>query len=232
MLRGGSDLQTARERRPSRNEWRSLGRAKWSKPPPVVDFAVQSDRLGMGSMATTANFQVLRGEVIAKSDAGTWKKALLEWDVTSLEEHPSNDGVCVCGQTGLLWMYTIANELNGAELFPIGSSCVNHFGRTDLNRRVDVLHKLALVQSTVNAGKRVEMTTEFFSRAALKFLFEEGAFTPDSYNHGDGANDYEFLLKMFGKRDKSTINPKQQYKLRKLVEDKIVPFVLADPRVI
>lgn len=183
-------------------------------------------------MGTTANFQVLRGAVIAASDAGTWKKALLEWEVASLEEHPTSDGECVCGQTGLLWMYTITNEVNGAELYPIGSSCVNHFGRTDLNRRVDVLHKLAFVQATANAGKPVEMTTEFFSRAALKFLFEEGAFTPDSFNHGDGANDYEFLLKMFGKRDKTTITSKQRYKLRKLVEDKIIPFVLADPRVI
>lgn len=186
----------------------------------------------MANMGITANFQVLRSAVIAASDADKWKKALLEWDVTSLEEHPSSDGVCVCGQTGLLWMYTITNEVNGAELYPIGSSCVNHFGRTDLNRRVDVLHKLALVQATANAGKRVEMTTEYFSRAALKFLFEEGAFTPDSYNGHDGENDLEFLLKMFGKRDKSTINSKQSYKLRKLVENKIIPFVLADPRVV
>lgn len=185
----------------------------------------------MGTMGTTANFQALRSAVIAASDADKWKKALLEWDVTSLEEHPTSDGVCVCGQTGLLWMYTITNDANGAELFPIGSSCVNHFGRTDLNRRVDVFHKLALVQATANAGKPVEMTTEFFSRAALKFLFEEGAFTPDSYNYGDGVNDYEFLLKMFGKRDKSTITSRQGYKIRKLVTGKIIPFVLADPRV-
>ncbi|MFF1540672.1 hypothetical protein ACFVWL_11380 [Microbacterium sp. NPDC058269] len=183
-------------------------------------------------MGTTANFQVLRSAVIAASDADTWKKALLEWDVTSVEEHPTSDGVCVCGQIGLLWMYTITNEVNGAELYPIGSSCVEHFGRTDLNRRVDVLHKLAFVQAAANAGKTVEMTTEFFSRAALKFLLEEGAFTPDSYNHGDGANDYEFLLKMFGKRDKTTITSKQRYKIRKLVSDKIIPFILADPRVV
>lgn len=90
-------------------------------------------------MGRTANFQVLRSAVIAASDAGTWKKALLEWDVTSL-----------------LWMYTVTNEVNGAELFPIGSSCVDHFGRTDLNRRVEVLHKLAFVQATANAGKLVD----------------------------------------------------------------------------
>ena len=181
-------------------------------------------------MGTTANFQVLRGAVIDASDADKWKKAILEWDVTSVEEHPTSDGECVCGQTGLLWMYTITNEVNSAELFPIGSSCVNHFGRTELNRRVDVFRKLVLIRETANAGETVEMTTAFFSRAVLEFLFEEGVFTPDSYNHGDGWNDYEFLLKMFGKRDKSTINSKQNWKIRKLLGNKIVPFVLADPR--
>lgn len=181
-------------------------------------------------MATTANFQVLRSAVITASDAGKWKKALLEWDVTSVEEHPTSDGECVCGQTGLLWMYTITNEVNGAELFPIGSSCVNHFGRTELNRRVDVFRKLVLVRDTVNDGNTVDMTTEFFSRAALEFLYEEGVFTPDAFNHGDGWNDCEFLLKMFGKRDKSTINSKQQYKMRMLIENKVIPFVLADTR--
>lgn len=181
-------------------------------------------------MGTTANFQVLRSAVIAASDADTWKKALLEWDVTSMDEHPTSDGECVCGQTGLLWMYTITNDVNGSELFPIGSSCVNHFGRPDLNRRVDVFRNLQHVKATAGAGDPVEMTTEFFSRAALKFLYEEGAFTPDSFNHGDGENDYEFLLKMFGKRDKSAINSKQRYKMRMLIENKIVPFVANDRR--
>lgn len=55
-------------------------------------------------------------------------------------------------------------------------------------------------------------------------------FAPDAFNHGDGWNDCEFLLKMFGKRDKSTINSKQRYKMRMLLETKVIPFVLADTR--
>ncbi|MCI1017359.1 hypothetical protein HWD99_01840 [Microbacterium sp. C5A9] len=181
-------------------------------------------------MGTTANFQVLRHAVIDASVADRWKTALLEWEVISVEEHPTSEGECVCGQTNLLWMYTIANDANGRTLFPIGSTCVNHFGRTDLNRQITVFRKLLLVRDAAKSGSPITMDTNFFSRAALSFLYEEGVFTPDAYNFGDGWNDYDFLLKMFGVRDKDAITSKQRWKIRKLIDLKITPFVLTDSR--
>lgn len=35
---------------------------------------------------------------------------------------------------------------------------------------------------------------------------------------------------MFGKRDKNTINSKQNSKIRVLLRNKNIPFVIADPR--
>jgi len=181
-------------------------------------------------MAGTSNFQVLRQAVIDVSTADRWKSALLEWEVTSVEEHPTSDGECVCGQTNLLWMYTITNTGTGQELFPIGSSCVNHFGRTDLNQQVAVFQKLVDLRNAARAGERITVATEHFSRAVIDYLYESGAFTPDQYNHFDGWNDWHFLRTMFGRRDKSTIEARHRWRAKKLIELKVIPFVLADER--
>jgi len=179
---------------------------------------------------TTANFQALRRAVIESSVADRWKPAAREWEVTSVEEHPDSSGECICGQTNLLWMYTITNGVNGAELFPIGSTCVNHFERTELNQQVGVFRKLLQLRAAVRQGTPIALTTEYFSRAVLDELYEAGAFTPDQYNHGDGWNDWDFLRKMFGVHDKSAISTARQRKIRKLLEMKVVPFVLSDDR--
>lgn len=181
-------------------------------------------------MARTANFQALRRAVVDASFSDLWKAAVLEWEVTSVTEHPDSAGECVCGQTNLLWMYTITNQSNGAELFPIGSQCVHHFERSDLNQQIDVLKKLILLRAAAQAGEQITMTTDYYSRATLEYLYESGAFTPDQYNWNDGVNDVDFLLKMFGVRDKGAIDRKKKWRTTKLIENKIVPFVLADER--
>ncbi|TFC94021.1 MULTISPECIES: hypothetical protein [Cryobacterium] len=175
----------------------------------------------------TANFQALRRAVADASTASKWKTGILEWEVTSVEEHPTSEGECVCGQTNLLWMYTITNTDNGAELFPIGSTCVNHFERTDLNRQIAVFRKLVDIRSAAREGRQIALTAEYFSRAVLDYLYDVGVFTPDQYNENDGWNDWEFLRKMFGVRDKTDISPKRQRKIRKILDQKIVPFVLS-----
>ena len=131
-------------------------------------------------MAKTANFQALRRAVVNASVADRWKAAVLEWEVTSVEEHPDSEGECVCGQTNLLWMYTITNETSGAELFPIGSTCVNHFERTDLSQQVTVFRKLVHLRTAIREGQQITLTTDYFSRAVLDHLYDAGAFPPRS----------------------------------------------------
>jgi hypothetical protein len=181
-------------------------------------------------MAQTANFEALRRAVIAASVADQWKTAVLEWEVESVEKHPTGEGECVCGQTNLLWMYTITNEAADTALFPIGSTCVNHFERTELNQQIAVFQKLVQLRSTAQEGTHITLTKEHFSRAVIDYLYDAGVFPDDEYNQGDGWNDWEFLRKMFGVRDKTTINRKQRYKIRILLDRKIIPFVLADAR--
>lgn len=149
--------------------------------------------------------------------------------MVSLEYDHARDGICVCGQTGLADLYTIVNEHNGAHLFPIGSICVKQFGRSDLNQQVKVLKRLLHLREAIAAGTWIELTSEYFSRAILKDLYEQGAFPPNEWNRGDGRKDYVFLLNMFNQHDRDTLTDGQKKKIQVLLW-KIKTFVLADER--
>ncbi|MHA7177956.1 hypothetical protein ACX80D_15025 [Arthrobacter sp. Sr24] len=174
---------------------------------------------------TSDSFETLKRVVESESVAGEFFRAVLEWNVVELEEHPTGEGACVCGQQNLVKMFTIRNHKNGSELFPIGSHCVNHFGREDLNLQVTVFSDLFSLRKSILAGERITLTSEYFSRAVLKWLLDEGAFPADQWNYGNGENDYQFLLDMFNKRNKDELSRKQEAKIYQMLKYKVVPFV-------
>lgn len=86
---------------------------------------------------------------------------------------------------------------------------MNQFARTELNTQVATFSGLLKLREALRAGRRIELTSEVFTRAMLDYLYEEGAFTADDYNEGKVERDYEFLLKMFNKRNKDRITAGQ-----------------------
>ncbi|MFK0242641.1 hypothetical protein ACIQTX_17460 [Microbacterium sp. NPDC090281] len=179
---------------------------------------------------STASFPALVRAVVSSSVSNTWDIAKGEWQVTEVDEDLGADGVCVCGQMGLVSLFTIKNRSNGSELHPIGSTCVNQFGRSDLDSQVRVLSTLLNLRAAFRDGKVVELTSDYFSRAVLEDLYDEGAFTPDQYNGGDGGRDYDFLVKMFNKRNKDDITRPQRTKISVLLNRKVLPFIDHDDR--
>lgn len=175
---------------------------------------------------TSANFAALRSAVIAESTAGTWDQALHEWELAGLDRDPRGRGICVCGQTGLVDLYTIANRNNGHTF----SSCINLFGRDDLDRNAGVLSGLLRLRSADATGQRIELTGKYFSRAILEHLHDAGVFVPNQWNGGNGRRDYEFLLRWFNKRNKDAITRAQRAKILALLRDTVLPFVRADER--
>lgn len=175
---------------------------------------------------STASFPELVRAVVSNSVANDWDTARGEWEVTGVDEDPRSGGICVCGQLGLAILYTITNHRNGASLDPIGSTCVNQFARTELNTQVVTFSGLLKLREAIRAGRRIELTSKFFTRAMLDYLYEEGAFTADDYNKGKVERDYEFLLKMFNKRNKDNITAGQQKMIRGLLWYKVRPFIL------
>ncbi|WP_072313251.1 hypothetical protein [Agrococcus sp. Marseille-P2731] len=96
---------------------------------------------------------------------------------------------------------------NGAKLYPIGSTCVQKFGRTDLNRQVTLYSDLFRLRAAILNNMRITLTSDYFSRAMIEYLNDEGAFTPDRWDADDG---YAFMLDMFNKRKKDEITGPSQ----------------------
>lgn len=179
---------------------------------------------------TTGSFDALATAVVGASVASQWAPAVLEWQIVGVEQDPDAGGVCVCGQTGLVQLFTIRNQHNDARLFPIGSKCINQFGRADLDRDVNLLPRLLHLREALDTHQRVDLTSEHFSRAVLAYLHEQGAFPPDRWNGNDGGNDYQFLLTMFNKRKKDEITQPQLRKISTILNKKVFPFVRSDER--
>lgn len=176
----------------------------------------------------THNFETLRRAVIAASVANGWAQAVVEWQVVGVEKDPSGSGVCVCGKTELVYLYTIHNRDTGLELFPIGSSCVNLFEVEELTVTVGVLRGLFELRAAFMAGKDVTLTVDFFSRATLADLWQSGAFPPNKYNRYNGDNDYKFLLDLFNQRHEFT--EREERKVWVLLNRTIKTFVINDER--
>ena len=76
----------------------------------------------------------------------------------------------------------------------------------------------------IEDNKYLSLSTDYFSRKLLKWLYDEGVFN-SAYNHYDGRTDYEFMLKMFNKRDKTAISTKQDKKIKAIILNSIKPFM-------
>lgn len=176
---------------------------------------------------STSNFEALRDAVVGASHCQTWSDAVEEWEVVGLEEDPSGAGICICGQLGLVKLFTIRNNDSLMELYPIGSSCINHFGRSDLNQDVALLSGLAKLRSSFQRREQITLTGDYFSRAMLEYFYNRGVFPDSHWNNNDGWNDYNFLLSMFNKHQRDEITRKQLSKIYVLLA-KVRLFVLSD----
>ncbi|GGL86397.1 hypothetical protein [Glutamicibacter protophormiae] len=175
------------------------------------------------------SFETLKQVIEANSVANDFYNAAQEWGITSVDEHPSNEGECVCGQQHLLYMYTIQNHHTGQSLEYIGSKCVQHFQRGDLNLQVTIFRGLFELRKKILAGEHISLTSDYFSRGILAWLYDEGAFPATPYNGNDGGNDYRFLLDMFNKRNKNEISQARQNKIRGLLHYTVKPFIRYHP---
>jgi len=69
-----------------------------------------------------------------------------EWEMYQLDESADHDGECVCGKTGLRWMYFMRNKkIQNWEFYTriVGSECINWFNKANPNSSMAVLSKVA-----------------------------------------------------------------------------------------
>ena len=159
------------------------------------------------------------------SEADNWDDAVDEWRITDWREDESQAYECICGKENIKYLYKIENIINGKILYPIGSSCIRKFKRQDMNDEVSIHEQSFKLLHAVEENRYLSLSTEFFSRKLLLWLYNEGAFSDNEYNNFNGENDYEFLLKMFNKRDKDSITDKQDKKIKAILLNSIKPFL-------
>lgn len=168
-----------------------------------------------------SDFNGLIQKVLKASQSSAWDSAVTEWDIVAMEEDESVSGVCVCEQEGLRYLYEIRNHNNGNTLFPIGSSCIKKFARADLNEEIKNRQRLFHLINAVKHKEKIELSTQYFSRKFLAYLYQHGAFKGNQYNHYEGWRDYEFMLDMFNKRDPSTA---QARKVTAIIMSSVIPY--------
>lgn len=166
----------------------------------------------------------LVNSVINNSIADNWEDAVQEWDILDCFEDELREESCACGKENLYYLFTIKKRYNGKTLFPIGSSCIHKFGREDLSEQADIEEKMFRLYHAVESGTYLKLDSDFFSRKVLRHLYEEGAFD-NSHNGYNGQCDYEFMLKMFNKRNKQDITLRQQSKIKAIIVSSIRPYL-------
>lgn len=179
-------------------------------------------------MATNKNsvyYKNLIQRVIDESEALNWESAVLEWGGFDCEEDETLLSSCICGKEELRYLFTIRNTKNGNILYPIGSSCIKKFERSDLNEDVSIKEQLFRLLHAIENNEFITLSGDLFSRKLLGYLLHEGAFQANSYNGYEPEADYDFLLKMFNKRDKSSITTAQKRKISAIIMSSIRPFL-------
>ena len=161
-------------------------------------------------------------DVMDNSESECWDDAVKEWEIVDVEEDECLEESCICGKEHLRYLFTIKNQLNGNRLYPIGSSCIKKFERDDLKLEVDCKEQLFKLLHAVEDNQYLKLSSEFFSRKLLRYLFEVGAFKANQHNNYTPENDYKFMLEMFNKR---TRTDKQNDKATAIILGSIKPFL-------
>lgn len=163
-------------------------------------------------------------KVIYNSESDEWDGAVTEWEIYDCEEDETCSEECICGKENIKYLYTIRNILNGKLLFPIGSSCIKKFNRADLKEETTLREGLFKLLHAVEEKGYLSLSPDLFSRKILQWFYDEGAFDT-SYNNYDGKSDFEFMLKMFNKRNKDLITISQDKKIKAVLLNSIKPFL-------
>ena len=168
--------------------------------------------------------------VIDSSLANNWQDAVMEWDIIDCEEDESLSESCICSKEELRYLYTIQNVYNGNILFPIGSSCIKKFNRSELIDIIKEKEELFELYRAIRTNKYITLDSMYFTRRALKVLYNNGAFDT-SFNGYNGWHDYQFMLEMFNKKNKSSITKNQQSKINAIILNGIKPYLVSNLKV-
>ncbi|MCD2143723.1 hypothetical protein [Gordonia paraffinivorans] len=94
----------------------------------------------------------LIGLALSKSSSQYWRDAKFEWFVDTFDDLGEPVEVCVCGNSGLRYVYGVANHVTGATLGPIGSFCIERFDSDEMIEQMRDMSALARLEADAKAG--------------------------------------------------------------------------------
>ena len=153
---------------------------------------------------------------------------MLEWDIIDCEEDDELESSCICGKENLRYLFVIKNDITGKVLYPIGSSCIKKFNRKDLNEQASISEQLFKLLHAVESGEYISLSTEFFSRKLLAYLYEDGAFTDNEYNNYKSKYKKLQVFRLLFLQNicnKDQITPRQHKKIRAIIVASIRPYL-------
>lgn len=174
---------------------------------------------------SSAYYNNLIRRVIEASESDTWEDAVYEWMIFDCEEDEECTSACLCGKESIRYLYTIRNHKTGQMLYPIGSSCIRKFERDELDEEIAIHEGMFKLYKAIRNREKIELSSKYFTKRLLATLNDAGAFPGNQYNHYDGNEDYQFLLDMFNKRDKSKITDAQHRKINGIIAYSIKPYL-------
>lgn len=161
--------------------------------------------------------------ILGASTSSIWEDAVEEWHIAGCHDNHDCSETCLCGHEGIRYEYTIENKINGNLLSPIGSHCILRFGNDELKNEVKVWDEaIKLLEALRSKGpdSLKDLNSKYFSRRLFAFLYEKGAFPDNQYNGFNGADDRDFMIKMFNKRGEPT--EKQKLKIYMILKNGIL----------
>ena len=151
------------------------------------------------------------------SDDLPWEVARRQWDVVDTDYDDDCTGVCVCGQTGLGWLYTITNRETRAVLHPIGSDCIAHFAVDVMVEAARDLVELERVRIWVADATHLDLTAHL-SRRRLRVLLERGLISRENYDE---------LRTLYNRRRPLTVD--EHVRAERLLRELVAPAFGGDP---
>lgn len=145
-------------------------------------------------------FKNLIKVVVDNSESKDWKSAVDEWKIIDVVEDEKLEESCICGKEHLRYLFTIKNEENGRKLYPIGRLCIKKFERKELKDEVNIKEQLFKLLHAVEDNEFLQLSSEYFSRKLLDYLYEAGAFKATQWNDNDPKKTINFYVICLTKR--------------------------------
>lgn len=145
-------------------------------------------------------FKNLIKVVVDNSESKDWKSAVDEWKIIDVVEDEKLEESCICGKEHLRYLFTIKNEENGRKLYPIGRLCIKKIERKELKDEVSIKEQLFKLLHAVEDNEFLQLSSEYFSRKLLHYLYEAGAFKATQWNDNDPKKTINFYVICLTKR--------------------------------